>query len=447
MPAFFSVYLAVAADPLHQIEQGIFGKHIWPWMKSKLSVKQAVVLDSRFKLIPRYPDLKHFPNGITKLKNITGHEHGVILRVLAPIIEDLLPTTYRKSTMNMLRSLAKIHMLAKFTTHTEATLEDLDQEVVRFGNAYSAISARDESLSANYPKLHSLSHLVDIIRRKSTTDNYHTGLGEALHPQSKKDYRRTNHQETYQVQMLRIYQERELLIRIRALIDQQNAIEEHEPRQAADTSEMVDRIEFERRPSKKLTSTFARELIASDPGAKHFVRELRTFLYQEVGGFGNAFHFRERALPHIDGTTCAFIDVTEQVSIHKILRIAYVSLLDSRDGLDVARVNESWRGKGPRKDFVLFNGKHGLAVAQLLAVFTFKMQGKTYPIAYIRPFRVLNRSKTTGYVELKHEQVRNFIFVNNIIRSCVVLSPQVRRDIHVLHDMEGADMYLRLMDE
>ncbi|KAG8742492.1 hypothetical protein FRC10_001388 [Ceratobasidium sp. 414] len=447
IPRFFSVYLAVSADPLHQIEQGIFGKHIWPWIRNGLSKKQATVLDAWFKSIPWYPDLKHFPNGVTTLKNITGTEHGVILRLLAPLLEDLIAATCRKATVTVLRSLAKIHMLAKFTTHTEATLEDLEQEIACFNKAYSLLTKYLDlqtfaklhmSIGTDYPKLHSLSHLTGIIRRKSTTDNYHTGLGEALHPQSKKDYQRTNHQETYKDQMLRIYQERELLIRIRARIDQQNATEDHESSQPVGSSESFSRIEFGQHPVKKLTSTFAREQIESDPGAKYFVRELRTFLYQEVGGFGAAFHFRERALPHLDGTT---------VAIHKVLRIGYVSLLDSRDGLDVARVTDSWRNKGMRKDFVLFNGKHGLAVAQILAVFTFKMLGKASPIAYIRPFRVLSRNKTTGYLELKDEHVRNFIFVDSIIRSCVVLSPHVRSDVHVLHDMEGPNMYLRLMND
>ena len=47
MPPYFSVYLAVGADPLHQIEQGVFGKHIWPWLREELSKKQAKVLDTR----------------------------------------------------------------------------------------------------------------------------------------------------------------------------------------------------------------------------------------------------------------------------------------------------------------------------------------------------------------------------------------------------------------
>ncbi|KAG9102099.1 hypothetical protein FRC06_002315 [Ceratobasidium sp. 370] len=184
MPDFFPVYLAVSADPLHQIEQGIFGKHIWPWIHDQLSKRQATILDSHFKNMPQHPNLKHFPNGVAMLRNITGTEHGIILCLLAPLVEDLIPTSHRKLTMDVLHSLAQIHLLAKFTTHTEVTLEQLDQEIEQFGNAYQKLAKQFQSLSLNFPKLHSLSHLTNIIWRKSTTDNYHTGLGEALHPQS-----------------------------------------------------------------------------------------------------------------------------------------------------------------------------------------------------------------------------------------------------------------------
>lgn len=107
--------------------------------------------------------------------------------------------------------------------------------------------------------------------------------------------------------MLRIYQERELLIRIRARINQQNSTETEETSDSSTADDSSERVDFVRHHAKKLTSNFAQERVASDPGAKHFIRELRTFLYEEVGGFGNAFHFRERNLPRLDGTVvCLF---------------------------------------------------------------------------------------------------------------------------------------------
>ncbi|KAG9074450.1 hypothetical protein FRC06_010682, partial [Ceratobasidium sp. 370] len=80
IPPIHSIYNAVIADPLHQIEQGIWGKHLWAWIKKELPDSSKQILDDRMRAIPRYPDLKHFPNGITDLDYITGKEHGVILR-------------------------------------------------------------------------------------------------------------------------------------------------------------------------------------------------------------------------------------------------------------------------------------------------------------------------------------------------------------------------------
>ena len=52
----------------------------------------------------------------------------------------------------------------------------------------------DKRLSFCWPKMHSLTHLVDSIKNRGVTPNYSTGQGEALHPQNKKYYNRTNHQ-------------------------------------------------------------------------------------------------------------------------------------------------------------------------------------------------------------------------------------------------------------
>lgn len=102
--------------------------------------------------------------------------------------------------------------------------------------------------------------------------------------------------------MLRIYQERELLFRVRARIDQQNSAEDEETTSIAPLDDQSNRIELGGHPVNKLTYTFAKERIAVDPDARYFIRELRTFLYEEVGNLGSAFHFREKDLPRLDGT-------------------------------------------------------------------------------------------------------------------------------------------------
>ncbi|KAG9125007.1 hypothetical protein FRC07_009351 [Ceratobasidium sp. 392] len=438
IPPCHSIYNAMIADPLHQIEQGIWGKHLWVWIKDALPKASKQILDDRIKSIQRYPDLKHFPNGITELEYITGKEHGIILRLIVPLIGDLLNHEYRKLILSTFRSLAVIHMLAKFTTHTDITLKELDNEIERFDRLHRKLADIFEELRPNYPKYHSLSHLTYIIRQHSTTDNYHTGLGEALHPQSKKDYRRTNCQPDFEIQMLRMYQEREAIMRICARVD---AAAKHDEQGEENSESDWDgpRVHFgsRDRQGKQLATALVQKQVQRNPNAQHMARILRTFLYQTIGGFGNRIHFRESDLPSLEGMT---------VSTYHLASIGYSSILDSRNGLDLARSTESWRNQGPRHDFIIANDGKEFFVARLLNLFKLKARDKQHSIAYVRMFRVDRRSKSTGCIELTDTGNQKFILIDTIIRSCVVVSPGIRESKHVLWDLEGPDMYLRLRE-
>ncbi|CAE6440234.1 unnamed protein product [Rhizoctonia solani] len=439
IPPFHSIYEAFVADPLHQIEQGVWGAHLWPWIRDQLDSNKKDVLDERFKAIPIYPDLKHFPNGVTALKYLTGKEHGVILKFIVPLIQDMILDKYRKIVLGSFRTLAVIHMLSKFTTHTDLSLEELERQILKFDKLHEKLHKKFD-ISANYPKLHSLSHLVTIIREHSTTDNYHTGLGEALHPQSKKDYRRTNHQPDFENQMLRMHQEREAIIHIRVQIDSAGAVsEEIEP----ELSELWDgpNVQFGApdRHGRQLAGSFTHACRQQDTCYQKMPLHLRTFLYQRVGGFGNKTHFRESDLPHLDGMV---------VSVFQCATIGYISQLDGHNGLDVVRVTDNWRNSGPRRDHVLVQTKDPkeLFAARLLKIFNIqvRMHEKPHSIAYVQPFKILHRNKTTGFIELADTGLQNFIFVEDIVRSCIVLPSVMKQSEYILWDLESPDMYLRL---
>ncbi|KAG9098331.1 hypothetical protein FS749_004060 [Ceratobasidium sp. UAMH 11750] len=439
IPTIHSIYDAGIADPLHQIEQGIWGKHLWPWIRDSLPTESKQILDHRVKAVPLYPDLKHFPNGITDLKYMTGKEHGVILRMIVPLIEDLVNEKYKKLILGTFRSLAKIYMMAKFTTHNDMTLERLDREIAEYDHLHRKLADTFEGVATNYPKYHSLSHLTHIIRWHSTTDNYHTGLGEALHPQSKKDYRRTNHHPDFDVQLIHRYQEHEAIMRIRARVDA--AAKQDDPQEDSDSENAWDgpRIHFGSYDfsGRQRATTFVRQYTESNPEAKNMERYLRTFLYQEVGGFGNRIHFRQADLPLLDGM---------QVSIFRLVSVGYVSMLDSRNSLDIARATDMWRNKGPRCDYIIGDDGKELFVAQLLKLLKLKARGQEHSIAYVRLFKIGPRSKKSGFIELTDTKLQRFIFADSIIRSCVVLSPGIQESKHTLWDLEGSDMYLRLLD-
>ncbi|KAG9076999.1 hypothetical protein FRC06_009169, partial [Ceratobasidium sp. 370] len=49
-----------------------------------------------FESIQSYPDLKHFPNSVTSIENLQGKERAIILKMLPPLIEYLLPAKHSK---------------------------------------------------------------------------------------------------------------------------------------------------------------------------------------------------------------------------------------------------------------------------------------------------------------------------------------------------------------
>ncbi|KAG9119795.1 hypothetical protein FRC07_005011, partial [Ceratobasidium sp. 392] len=331
----FSLFQAFVADPLHQIELGVFGKHMWPWiLNNVLKDLQQAELDERFKSVPSYPDLKHFPNGVTDIENLQGKEQAIILRMLPPLIEDLLTTPHAKIITQALRALGCIHLLSKLTSHSESTLDLLSSQIVHFG----ALSQKlhdlfEDSFSNSYPKMHSLAHLVDIIKRKSTTDNYHTGLGEGVHPELKAAYKKTNKQPGFEQQ--------QSMMSIRERLKRAETASAHPPDQpsAIDSTNESQNFDLGSKCRRLLTSDFIARQSNLHPNHKHFERDLKTFLYQNVAGLGHRRDFRLQDLPSLEGT---------KVTPYQLARISYVSLEDACEKVDLVRANLEWRGSGAR---------------------------------------------------------------------------------------------------
>ncbi|KAG9090888.1 hypothetical protein FS749_000205 [Ceratobasidium sp. UAMH 11750] len=438
----YSVYDAVAAvDPLHQIELGIFGSHLWPKLTAVIGPKNCGILDQRFKDVPLYPGLKHFPNGVTSLQHVRGFEYATILHLLAPLVEDLLPDEYQETTLKTIRALARIHLLSRFTTHTDETLDMLDTQIREFGSLWQDFSSQfktDElksDVSAAFPKLHILCHATNIIRNKSTSDNYETDLGEGLHPQSKDDYETTNHQPGFEDQMLQSYREREIMKRKRA--DILRYAEDKELHKREVTNDDGPRVELGSKRHRVATDTFIKEL----PKKFHrYKQQLQIFIHENILGLGTRRLPSSRNLPSLSDT---------YVIPYRLLRIAYVSLLDSRDGLDLVRSTSKWRRHGPRHDFVIVqDGDEGdIWFAQLIHIFILRFNNVKYPIAYIRRFYTRPcRNALTGYIELDDRDEHAFIFTDSIVRSCVLLSPGAYENRLVVADLNDPDMFIRLSD-
>ncbi|KAG8749793.1 hypothetical protein FRC12_013224 [Ceratobasidium sp. 428] len=445
----FSIYQAIGADPLHQIELGVFGSHMWPWLlDQRLNEQQKAKLNERYMAIPRYQDLEHFPNGVTDLENVQGKEYAVILRMLPPLLEDLLTTKHAKLIIQTFRSLACIHLLSKRTCHSDNALALLSDEIKRFGGLSQKIHDAFDDFSNSYPKIHSFNHMVDIIVRKGTTDNYHTGLGEGIHPESKAAYKSSNKQPGFEEQMLRKYLEQQAMLRVSSRMARAARAKTKTPApsttQDQPVAPVVPQTELNYELGSKLrrmsTEDFVAQQSAIHPAHVHFERDLRTFLYQNVEGLSELRDFSLRHLPSLEGT---------MLRPYRLIRLIYVSLEDSTEQIDLVRTNSEWRGEGSRHDSVMIQGQvdEGLWFARLLSIFSLEFRGRSLDIAYIKRFRTLpRRNKTTGYIELEDQGVFNFVYAGTLVRSCVILSPGVTYNRHVVADLTDADAFFRLID-
>lgn len=254
---------------------------------------------------------------------------------------------------------------------------------------------------------------------------------------------------------MRLYREREIIKHIEANIKRSEAHRVSD--ELIDAPNSGQRVELGSRQPRVLTSRFV-ELLPH--AVQSFQQQLQIFLYENVVLGREARRMPSvRNLPSIQGTYVRIVSENTyevmltnslcQVIPYRLLRVAYVSLLDSRDGLDVMRVTPTWFGAGPRLDFAIVKDSEDDApwFAQILSIFVLDFNGTRHRLAYTRRFHTCpRRSKLTGYIELKDRGEFSFIFVDSIVRSCVVLSPGVHSSRLVVGDLTDADMYLRLLD-
>ncbi|KZS87558.1 hypothetical protein SISNIDRAFT_419416, partial [Sistotremastrum niveocremeum HHB9708] len=182
------IHSIITPDILHQLLQGMV-KHLVSWLSLILSKEE---LDFRFKALPPIRSCRHFPRGISVLKNTTGSEHRDIGKQLMGCLIGKVDDSVLRATRGLLDFL----YLASYKSHSTETLQYMKDALNLFHankNAFFRYGGRD-SASFDYPKLHSLQHYIQSILDFGTTDNYNTETTERLHIDFVKHaYEHTNH--------------------------------------------------------------------------------------------------------------------------------------------------------------------------------------------------------------------------------------------------------------
>ncbi|KAI0819424.1 hypothetical protein BC628DRAFT_1332819 [Trametes gibbosa] len=191
LPPYTNIFIAIAPDILHQLNQGVV-KHLISWLQDAYGIEE---IDARCARLPPNHNLRHFSKGISNLSRVTGKEHQDMSRILLGLIVGLpLPDGASPARLvRATRALLDFLYLAQYPSHTTATLKKLDDALLAFHANKSIFVDLGIREHFKLPKLHSLEHYRQSIELFGTADNYDTQYSERLHIDLAKDaYRASN---------------------------------------------------------------------------------------------------------------------------------------------------------------------------------------------------------------------------------------------------------------
>ena len=194
---WFNIFHSITPDVLHQLYQGII-KYLKAWI---LSACEPTEIDARCRRLPPNHNIRLFTKGISSLSRVTGQEHDQICRFLLGIIIDIrLP--HNCSNVRFIRSaraLLDFLYLSQYPIHSASTLRLLTEALSRFHANRDVFIKLGIRSQFNLPKLHYMSHYVELIKHLGTTDNFNTQYTERLHiPLAKRAYAATNHKDEFE---------------------------------------------------------------------------------------------------------------------------------------------------------------------------------------------------------------------------------------------------------
>ncbi|KAI6106268.1 hypothetical protein EDD16DRAFT_1695558 [Pisolithus croceorrhizus] len=201
-----NIFTAITSDILHQLHQGIFKDHFKKWCITLVGKQN---FDAHFRAMPAFSGLRHFKEGISKVKQWTGTDHKQVQRIfLAALVGTAPHLDVIKAGCNLLDFI----YLAQYQSHTDCTLVVLQQALDSFHMVKDIFIDLGCWEHFNMLKIHSLQHYVETIRSLGSLDGLNTETLERLHINfAKKAYSASNRRD-YLVQMTRWLQCQEAII-------------------------------------------------------------------------------------------------------------------------------------------------------------------------------------------------------------------------------------------
>jgi len=140
--------------------------------------------------MPSHPGLRHWKEGISKVKQWNGTDHKQLQQVF---IGALVGTTQHQEVLKASQALLDFIYLAQYHSHTDNTLLALHSALNDFHTNKEIFVTLECRAHFNIPKLHSLQHYVKTIKMLGSLDGLNTESLERLHiDYAKKAYVASN---------------------------------------------------------------------------------------------------------------------------------------------------------------------------------------------------------------------------------------------------------------
>jgi hypothetical protein len=166
--------------------------------------------------MPRHLGIRHFPNGLSVIKQWTGNEAKHVAKVFLPVVAGCVEADAVKAARHVLDFIYRAHR----PELSNADLEDLENDLEGFHavkDVFRQTGALDtKDMFDGIPKLHMLSHYSHTIRELGTTDGYNTEATERLHIDFVKEGYRASNKVNPTEQMARYLQRKESWATLRA---------------------------------------------------------------------------------------------------------------------------------------------------------------------------------------------------------------------------------------
>ncbi|KAK6967147.1 hypothetical protein R3P38DRAFT_3244617 [Favolaschia claudopus] len=176
-------------DCLHFFDGGIWGRHVWPLIKTYLQVNGlASEFNANMGKFPRWRDLKHISNP-TNIDYSEGQTFLDILKCALSCIVQLVPAN--SCLVRLIRCMVKVRMMLGLEVVTDTRMEHLREFVAEYENLCEEVSEKHDK-SFHFLKQHILSHAIDSFKDKGTSRNQNTRVGEGFQQEVSDQYKKTN---------------------------------------------------------------------------------------------------------------------------------------------------------------------------------------------------------------------------------------------------------------